>query len=61
MVLGKDTATMKEERFTIRRDLQVVFHDPMASLDPRLPIGDILAELCTHDCRPPSVPGGSRL
>ena len=28
----------------MRRDLQVVFQDPMASLDPRLPICDILAE-----------------
>jgi peptide/nickel transport system ATP-binding protein len=45
VVLGKDTAKMRrEERFAIRRDLQVVFQDPMASLDPRLPIGDILAE-----------------
>jgi peptide/nickel transport system ATP-binding protein len=45
VALGKDTASMTtEERFTIRRDLQVVFQDPMASLDPRLPIGDILAE-----------------
>ncbi|BCY11500.1 ABC transporter ATP-binding protein [Actinoplanes sp. L3-i22] len=44
-VLGKDTATMSaKERFAIRRDLQVVFQDPMASLDPRLPISDILAE-----------------
>jgi peptide/nickel transport system ATP-binding protein len=44
-VLGKDTASMTaDERFRIRRDVQVVFQDPMASLDPRLPIGDILAE-----------------
>jgi peptide/nickel transport system ATP-binding protein len=51
VVLGKDTATLsREERFRIRRDVQVVFQDPMASLDPRLPIGDILAEpLATHD------------
>jgi len=50
VVLGKDTATMtRAERFAIRRDLQVVFQDPMASLDPRLPVGDILAEpMHTH-------------
>ena len=39
---GDDVAS--RERFAVRRDLQVVFQDPMASLDPRLPIGDILAE-----------------
>ena len=45
IVLGKNTATMtREERFAVRRELQVVFQDPMASLDPRLPVGDILAE-----------------
>jgi peptide/nickel transport system ATP-binding protein len=45
VVLGKDTARLtKAERFKVRRDLQVVFQDPMASLDPRLPIGDVLAE-----------------
>jgi peptide/nickel transport system ATP-binding protein len=49
-VLGKDTATLRgRQRFTIRRDLQVVFQDPMASLDPRLPVGDIIAEpMRTH-------------
>ncbi len=50
VVLGQDTAMLTpDERFRIRRDLQVVFQDPLASLDPRLPIGDILAEpLQTH-------------
>jgi peptide/nickel transport system ATP-binding protein len=53
-VLGKDTAELtRSERFVIRRDLQVVFQDPMASLDPRLPIGEILAEpLKTHGVPP---------
>jgi peptide/nickel transport system ATP-binding protein len=50
VVLGRDTAALTpHDRFAIRRDLQVVFQDPLASLDPRLPIGDILAEpLETH-------------
>jgi peptide/nickel transport system ATP-binding protein len=50
-VLGKDTTSMtRADRFAVRRDLQVVFQDPMASLDPRLPVGEILAEpLRAHD------------
>ena len=50
VVLGRETATLTpDDRFRIRRDLQVVFQDPLASLDPRLPIGDILGEpLQTH-------------
>ncbi|MEQ1757416.1 MAG: ABC transporter ATP-binding protein [Vicinamibacterales bacterium] len=57
VVLGKDTSRMNAaEQFAIRRDLQVVFQDPMASLDPRLPIGDILAEpLRTHGVAPAAV------
>ena len=44
-VLGKDTNGLKgEDRRRMRADLSIVFQDPMASLDPRMPIGDILAE-----------------
>ncbi len=50
VVLGKDTSTISQlERFLVRREMNVVFQDPLASLDPRMPISDILAEpLQTH-------------
>lgn len=45
VVLGKDTAELnKRDRRKVREDLQIVFQDPMASLDARMPIFDILAE-----------------
>jgi oligopeptide/dipeptide ABC transporter ATP-binding protein len=44
-VLGADVATLKRAgRRALRRDLQVVFQDPVASLDPRLPVFDLLSE-----------------
>ena len=44
-MLGSDVATLDNaRRRALRRDLQVVFQDPVASLDPRLPVFDILAE-----------------
>ncbi|WP_240630196.1 ABC transporter ATP-binding protein [Specibacter cremeus] len=54
---GRDVAGMSaKERRALRRDIQVVFQDPMASLDPRLPIQDIIAEpLTVH-----GVPAGAR-
>ena len=45
VVLGQDTARLsRAQKKALRRDLQVVFQDPMASLDPRMPIFDIIAE-----------------
>ncbi|OBH34977.1 peptide ABC transporter ATP-binding protein [Mycobacterium sp. E342] len=44
-VLGTDVATLTaSQRRSLRRDIQVVFQDPVASLDPRLPVSDLLAE-----------------
>ncbi|MCM2416580.1 ABC transporter ATP-binding protein [Streptomyces sp. RKAG293] len=49
-VLGRETKGLSgRARRDLRRDLQVVFQDPMASLDARMPVGDILAEpMRTH-------------
>jgi peptide/nickel transport system ATP-binding protein len=44
-VFGQDTSALTAKaRKKIRRELQVVFQDPMAALDPRMPIADIIAE-----------------
>jgi peptide/nickel transport system ATP-binding protein len=44
-VLGNDVATLDNRgRRALRGDLQVVFQDPVASLDPRLPVSDVLSE-----------------
>ena len=49
-VFGRETRNMAvKERMKMRRDIQIVFQDPMASLDPRMPVGDAIAEpLRTH-------------
>jgi peptide/nickel transport system ATP-binding protein len=49
VVLGHDVAqrTDRATRSKIRSELQIVFQDPLASLDPRMPIYDVLAEPLT--------------
>ncbi|MCV7280462.1 ABC transporter ATP-binding protein [Mycolicibacterium flavescens] len=44
-VLGQNVAKLdRRGRRALRGDLQVVFQDPVASLDPRLPVFEVLAE-----------------
>jgi oligopeptide/dipeptide ABC transporter ATP-binding protein len=44
-VLGRDITNADQETMrNARRDLQIVFQDPLASLDPRATIGDSIAE-----------------
>ncbi|MBC7595331.1 MAG: ATP-binding cassette domain-containing protein, partial [Kineosporiaceae bacterium] len=55
---GIDVATLgRAARLKLRKDVQIVFQDPMSAIDPRLPIGDIIAEpLTVH-----GVPAAARL
>jgi oligopeptide transport system ATP-binding protein len=48
---GQDLTKMKRARLReVRRDIQVVFQDPYASLNPRMTVGDIVSEpLLVHD------------
>ncbi|MGO2649591.1 MAG: ATP-binding cassette domain-containing protein, partial [Corynebacterium variabile] len=42
---GKDAGSMNNrERRAVRKDIQIVFQDPMSSLDPRQTIKEIIAE-----------------
>lgn len=43
--LGKDLLGMKQEEWRdVRSDIQMIFRDPLASLNPRMTIGEIIAE-----------------
>ncbi|WP_422116815.1 ABC transporter ATP-binding protein [Brachybacterium sp. UNK5269] len=42
---GRETGSLsRQERAALRSDVTIVFQDPMAALDPRMPIADILKE-----------------
>jgi oligopeptide transport system ATP-binding protein len=43
--LGEELTTMKKEELRrMRREMQIVFQDPYASLNPRMTVGDIVGE-----------------
>ncbi|WP_432254684.1 oligopeptide/dipeptide ABC transporter ATP-binding protein [Limimaricola sp. AA108-03] len=52
---GQDLASMSErQRRVHRKDVQMVFQDPLAALNPRMTVGDIIAEpLITHEPKTP--------
>lgn len=44
-ILGRSVASLSnKDKLALRKDLQIVFQDPFESLDPRLPVGDAIAE-----------------
>ena len=48
LIDGTDIGTASgAERLRLRKDVQIVFQDPMAAIDPRLPIGEVIGEPLT--------------
>ena len=42
---GQDVFNLRRDELKkLRRNMQIVFQDPYSSLDPRMPVGDIIAE-----------------
>ncbi len=61
--LGENLASLTQEAMRQkRRDMQIIFQDPLASLDPRMTIGQIIAEpLRTFNPRLPAAEVKSRV
>jgi oligopeptide/dipeptide ABC transporter ATP-binding protein len=60
---GRDLATLTGgELRKVRRRLQVIFQDPYSSLNPRMTVGQIIAEpLAVHDIVPDRAARGARV
>jgi ABC-type oligopeptide transport system ATPase subunit len=58
---GKDLLSARDaEMRRLRRDLQIIFQDPFASLDPRFRVEDIIAEPLLIHARAIELAGGVR-
>jgi peptide/nickel transport system ATP-binding protein len=51
---GRAVASLRgSERQRVRREMQMVFQDPYGSIDPRWPVGDVIAEpIVSQECVP---------
>jgi oligopeptide transport system ATP-binding protein len=60
---GRDVATMERSELTaLRRRMQVIFQDPYSSLNPRMKVGDIIAEpIKVHGVEPDANKRRSRV